>query len=400
MRPALVFAEGVAWVVAMAWSIRIVEAVRGLPSVANLLLPQYDRSPSEMPTLTVIVPARNEEQDVAACLDSLLSQEYPRMKIIAVNDRSTDATGRIMDDLASGHPDRLRVLHIEKLPAGWLGKTHAMHRATGMADSEYLLFTDADIVFRKDALRRALGYAVETGAAHLVLTPTTVIRRWDEAALLGFFQVFGLWGARPWRIADPDARDAIGIGAFNLVRREAYKETGGFETLRLEIVEDLGLGRLLKRLGMPQRMAFGRDLVNIHWASGAAGLVGVLTKNIFSFFRYSVPFLLFACVWLVVFCMLPFATIFYWPLTVPSLLIVGCIVFGYRLVSPHSGLSAWNALLAPWAGVISIYALLRSMRTTLRQGGVIWRGTFYSLEDLKGAMPPLMEILFPRRRAR
>jgi hypothetical protein len=128
---------------------------------------------------------------------------------------------------------------------------------------------------------------VATHADHLVLVPTTLIKRWDEAAILGFFQLFSLWAARPWRIADPKAeRDVLGIGAFNLLRRSAYLEIGGFESLRMEIIEDIGLGRRIKRAGLAQRIAFGRGLVSLHWASGIGGLVSVMTKNLFSAFRF------------------------------------------------------------------------------------------------------------------
>ena len=156
-----VWPQVVAWVIALAWVTRIVGALRGIPNIPNLLLPAYDVSPAGLPSITVIVPARNEEAGIRACLESLLAQDYAPLKIIAVDDRSTDGTGAIMDSLASA---RLRVLHVAELPPIWLGKTHAMATAAAMADSEFLLFTDADIVFRSDAIRRALANAVATGA--------------------------------------------------------------------------------------------------------------------------------------------------------------------------------------------------------------------------------------------
>ena len=376
----------VAWLIALAWLLRVVAAVRGLPTIPDLLQPEHDLSPCGNPKLTIIVPARNEQRDIAACLYSLLAQDYPHCDIIAINDRSTDATGGIMASLSG---ERLRVLNITELPSGWLGKTHAMAMAAALSSSDFLLFTDADVLFRRDSLRRALAYAVESGADHLVLAPTTIIRRWDEAALLAFFQIFGLWAARPWRIADPSARDAIGIGAFNLIRRDAYQQIGGFEALQMEIVEDLGLGRRVKQARLRQRIAFGRGLVNIHWAAGVPGLIHVMTKNIFSVFRYNIALLLFGCLWIAAFCIFPFVGIFYLPLAIPSVLVVLCLALYYRLIGRASGLSAWNVLFAPFAGALFIYALLRSMFTTLRQGGVVWRGTFYPLTELRRSVPPL-----------
>jgi GT2 family glycosyltransferase len=377
--------------VALGWAAAVFAAWRGLPQVADLTRPEHDRVPAGEPSLTVVVPARNEQADIEACVRSLLAQDYARMDVIAVNDRSTDETGVTMERMALETPvARLHVVHIATLPAGWLGKTHAMAEAAATSTSEFLLFTDADVTFRPDALRRAMAYAQATGADHLVLGPTTVIRRWDEAGLLGLFQIFGLWGARPWRVANPRARDAIGIGAFNLIRRSAYVRVGGFAALRMEIVEDLGLGRRVKAFGLRQRFAFGPGLVKVHWASGATGLIGVMTKNVFAVFRYNIALLLVGCGWLAVFCIAPFFAVWVPGFRLPGILCVALIAWGYALLGRLSGLSAWNALLTPFAAGAFIFTLLRSMVTTLRQGGVVWRGTFYPLEELRENAAPLL----------
>jgi glycosyltransferase involved in cell wall biosynthesis len=365
-------------------------AARGFPGIPDLLRSVYDRPPDGTPSITVIVPALNEEAKVEACLASLLAQDYANLRIVAIDDRSTDRTGAIMDALAAQHPATLNVIHIVDLPPGWLGKTHAMAVAAAQSESEFLLFTDADILFRPDAIRRSLVSAVETGADHHVTLPTTLIHRWDEAALLGFFQIFGLWAVRPWKVADPRARDAIGVGAFNLVRRTAYERVGGFTALRMEIVEDLGLARRIKRAELKQRLAFGRGLVSVHWAAGVPGLIHVMTKNVFSAFGFRIWLLLIGCCWLALFCIAPFLWVFDPHLRIPALLTVATILYAYRLMSLHSGLSAWNGLLAPFSAAVFIYTLLRSMVTTLRQGGVRWRGTFYPLAELRRNVPPLL----------
>jgi glycosyltransferase involved in cell wall biosynthesis len=348
-----------------------------------------------------VVPARDEEQHIAGCLQSLLEQDYqqddeqgfPNLQIFAVDDRSTDRTGAVMDALAVRHPERLRVLHVAELPAGWLGKTHAMALAARQSTSEYLLFTDADVLFAPDALRRSVGYLMESKGDHLVTMPTLIIRRWDEAIILGFIQVSSLWATRPWKIADPRARrDAIGVGAFNLVRRSAYLEVGGFEALRMEVVEDLGLARRIKHAGFGSRLAFGRGLVNIHWASGALGLVHVLTKNIFSALRFQIPLVAVSCLWLMLFCVLPFAGIGIAPLRIPALITICVVVLEYRAMGRRSGISAWNALLMPFGALLILYALLRSMVITLAQGGIRWRGTFYSLAELRKHSASLKEL--------
>jgi glycosyltransferase involved in cell wall biosynthesis len=380
----------VAWLVALSWLAKVIAAARGLPKIPDLLLPVNNISPAGSPSITVIVPGRDEASNIGATLQSLLTQDYPNLQIIAVNDRSTDSTGSIITALAAAHPDKLRALHITELPAGWLGKTHAMALAARQAPTDYLLFTDGDVLFHPTAVRLSLANAVATHADHLVTIPTTIIRRWDEAAILGFFQIFGLWGARPWRVADPKAkRDALGIGAFNLLRREAYLEVGGFESLRMEVVEDLGLGRRIKRAGLAQRIAFGRGLVRVHWASGINGLVNVMTKNLFSAFRFYVWLALLACLWLLVFCVAPAVGLFWKPTRIPAVLTIAAVIWAYRLMNRPSGLSTWNALAFPFGALIFIFTLLRSMLTTLRQGGVTWRGTFYPLAELRKNAAPL-----------
>jgi glycosyltransferase involved in cell wall biosynthesis len=384
----------IGWLIALAWIARAAGAVRGIPTVPNLIEPKHDLSPSGSPSITVVVPARNEGANVRACLESLLAQDYERLKIIAVDDRSDDDTGAIMDSLAC---PRLEVLHIKELPAHWLGKTHAMALAADHAIArqapDFLLFTDADILFREDALHRALAQAVASKADHMVLAPTIIIRRWDEAALISFFQVLGMMAARPWKVADPKARDAIGFGAFNMIRASAYRQVGGFEALRMEVVEDMGLGRRVKLAGLAQRFVFGRGLVSVHWASGVNGIINVMTKNIFSVFGFRIILLLLAAAGLTLSCVMPFVAVWSAPFTLPAACVIVAMLILYFQFGPHCGLSGWNALFAPFAAALFIYALLRSMTMTLLQGGVIWRGTFYSLAELREHATPII----PRR---
>jgi glycosyltransferase involved in cell wall biosynthesis len=381
--------ELAAWGVGVAWVWRAADVAFGLPGIPDLGTGDRSRAPVGAPTLTVIVPARNEAKDIRECLESLVRQDYPAMQVVAVNDRSTDATGAIMDALAAEWPGRLRVVHVTELPPQWLGKTHAMAVAAAECATDFLLFTDADVTFAPPALRLALAEAVASGADHFVLAPTTIIRRWDEAALLAFFQMFGVWAARPWKVADPKARrDAVGIGAFNMLRRSAYEAVGGYAALRMEVVEDLGIARRIKRAGLRQRIAFGKGLVSIHWAAGVPGLMGVMTKNVFAAARFSVAFILAGCAWLVGCCVLPFVMVWFPGFRLAGAITILAMAWAYRLLQRHSGLSVWNVLAAPFAAAVFCFVMMRSMLTTLRQGGVVWRGTFYPLAELKKHVAP------------
>ena len=386
-----------AYLIAAAWLLKTLVAARGLPRIPNLLLPQHNLTPDNQPTLTIIVPARDEAPHIEACLHSLLAQDYP-VQILAVDDRSTDATGSLMDALAAAHPTKLTAIHIATLPEGWLGKTHALalaaRQAAVLTQPDFLLFTDADVVFRPDALRRALAEAQRTRADHLVLMPTALVRRWDEAILLGTFQILGMWAIRPWRVEDPQSlRDAVGVGAFNLMRRSAYESIGGFEAQRFEIVEDLTLARRVKQAGLRQRIAFGPGLAEVHWAHGVHGILGVLAKNMFAVFRFQPIPLLFACLGLLLFCAAPPFGLFYRPTRIPAALTCAAILWAYHLYGKHSAIRTWNAIWFPLGAILFVIALLNSAIVTLRQGGVRWRGTFYPLAELRRHTAPLI----PRR---
>lgn len=384
------FLPALAWLIALFWIWKTFATARGLPGIPDLTLPQYDVSPEGAPSLTVIVPARNEAASVAACLHLLLAQDYPHLQIIAVNDRSTDQTGSIMEALAATHPEKLRVLHIAELPPGWLGKTHAMTFAARHATSDYLLFTDADIFFRADALRRCLAQAVATSADHFVTLPTPIVKTHGEGMLLGFLQVLGLWVTRPWRAANPRAtRDFVGIGAFCLLRASAYQQLGGFEAFRMEILEDLTLARRVKLTGLKQRVAVSPGLVKVHWASGALGVVNVMTKNLFAVFQFHISLLLAACAGVALLCLGPIAFLACHQTRIAALATLVAIAALYRLAGRLSGISAWYAALFPLSAVLFIYSMLRSMFITVKQGGVTWRGTFYPLAELRGNEKPL-----------
>jgi glycosyltransferase involved in cell wall biosynthesis len=377
-----------AWLIALAWLQKAAAAAIGLPRIPNLNHPQYNLTPTGTPSITVIVPARNEAANIAATLQSLLAQDYPNLQIIAVDDRSTDETPAIIDALAAQHPSRLRALHVTELPPEWLGKTHAIALAArhtiALHHPDYLLFTDADVLFDPQAIRRSLAQAVATAADHFVTFPTPLIKTPGEGMLLGYLGVMGLWATRPWRAANSKAlRDSIGIGAFNLLRTSAYQQLGGFDALRMEILEDLTLARRVKLAGLRQRVAVAPGMVSLHWASGAIGVVNVMTKNLFAVFRFRASLLLLSCLWLIAFCIAPAAFLFFSQTRTPAVLTLAAIATLYLLSSRHSRISPWYAALFPISAALFIYSLLRSMLTTLKDGGVTWRGTFYPLAELR-----------------
>src|SRR5271170_4547775 len=249
-------------ILALAWFSRIIDAAIGMPKVANIATPEWDRNSvgaSGSPLVSIVVPARNEERDIEQSLARLLELDYGNYEVIAVNDRSTDRTGEIMESVAArpAAHGRLRVIHHRELPAGWLGKTHAMWTATNEAKGDWLLFTDADVQFKPDSLRRALAYAEAEHADHVVVFPQMIMKRPGEFMMIAFFQTMFVFGHRPWKVADPKSKDHMGVGAFNLIRRSAYEAVGTYEALRMEVLDDMKLGKVVKNAGLAQRNVFG-----------------------------------------------------------------------------------------------------------------------------------------------
>jgi glycosyltransferase involved in cell wall biosynthesis len=381
-------------ILALAWFSRIVDAALGMPSVADISQPEWDRKStgdSVNPRVSIIVPARNEEEDIELSLTRLLELDYDNYEVIAVNDRSTDRTGEIMERVAENPvltSRRLRVIHHRELPSGWLGKTHAMWTATNEASGDWLLFTDADVLFKPDSVRRALAYAEAEKADHLVLFPRMIMKQPGEYMMIAFFQTMFVFGHRPWKVADPKSRDHMGVGAFNLIRRSVYEAVGTYKALRMEVLDDMKLGKVVKNAGYAQRNVFGGDLISIRWANGAMGVVNNLTKNFFAVLSFQWPRTLISAFGLAFLNLMPFLGVWLahgWA-RLPYTVALGSMFSIYLGMSLRSGVPAYYFLLHPVSTALFIYTLLRSMFHALWNDGIIWRGTRYPLEELRKGM--------------
>ncbi len=377
-------------VLALAWFSRIVEAAIGMPGIADVARPEWDRRPPTAngePRVSIVVPARNEEQDIRATLDGLLVLEYSNYEIIAVDDRSTDSTGARMEEVAASDAaqGRLRIIHVTELPQGWMGKTHAMWMATQRATGDWLLFTDADVRFKPDSVRRVIAYAEAEKADHVVLFPRMIMKRSGERMMIAFFQALFVFGHRPWKVADPNAQDHMGVGAFNMVRRTVYEAVGTYKALRMEVVDDMKLGKLVKNAGYAQRNVFGEDLISLRWGKGAFGIVNNLTKNFFAILSFQWPRTVASIVGLAFLNLGPFLGVVLahgWaraPYAVALLSLFGI----YWGMSGRSDVAPYYFFLHPVSTTLFMYTLVRSMFHTLWNGGIVWRGTKYPLEELR-----------------
>ncbi len=393
-------AHSVIWILGVilgaAWLSRLFAVALHMRRIPELTNAEFDALPADalgrVPRVSIIVPARNEADHVEAALLSLLELDYPDYEVIAVNDRSDDGTGDIMNDLQTHWRERgetlhhrLKVVHITELPAGWLGKTHAMWQAGKQATGEWLLFTDGDVVFRADALRRTMVYAERERADHVVLFPTMVMESVGERMMMAFFQSQFVFARRPWKVADPKSHDAVGVGAFNLIRREAYERIGTYERMRLEILDDMRLGEVVKHEGLRQRAVFGRDLLRLRWIFGAMGMVRNLTKNGFAILRFNPWFAMMAVCGILLVNVGPLvgaAVAPHWA-RAGYLVAVATLAAIYVGMSWYSDIPAYYVLLHPIGALLFCYALVRSMALTLVRGGVEWRGTRYPLGELR-----------------
>jgi len=372
-----------------AWLSRVIDAGLGMPKIPDITGPAWDRSPvtGKIPRVSIIVPAKNEEETVTGVLQALLALDYPNYEVIAIDDRSTDKTGPRMDEVAStaAAGGRLKVLHITELPERWLGKTHAMWAASQQSTGDWLLFTDADVFFRPDTLRRTLSYVEATPVDHLVLFPTIVMGTPGERMMIAFFQSLFTFGHRPWKVGDPKTKDHIGVGAFNFVRRTAYEKIGTYEALRMEVLDDMKLGKVLKNAGFAQRVVFGDRLISIRWAKGALGVVNNFTKNFYAVMSFQWWRTVGSAVALMFLNLGPFAGIWFasgWSRVGYAVALLSLFLI-YAGMSKRTKIPAYYFLLHPISTVLFLYALLQSMFVTLWDGGVTWRGTKYPLEELR-----------------
>jgi glycosyltransferase involved in cell wall biosynthesis len=346
-----------------------------------------------LPKLSVVVAARNEEAAIAECLNRLLAQDITDLEIIAVNDRSTDRTGEIIRDLAqkvaqgpAGEHRQIRPIDIESLPAGWLGKCHALQRGSEQATGDWLLFLDGDVLLDPHALRWAVAAAQNQGAGFLTLFPGMIPGKLLERSMMIVFAMGFLYKFSPARAMDPNSPDFIGVGAFNMIRRDYYQRLGGHEPLRMMIIDDVGLGALAKRNGVPVFVADGAEVVRVRWYPSLMSMIRGLEKNAFAGLRYSLRRTILASVAVLALYWGPLLFLIFGPLlakisALPAVLLLP--VMGYMAARKNGFGGLLPGLLLPIGSLLFVFTVLRSAAITLCRQGVSWRDSFYPLSELR-----------------
>ena len=339
---------------------------------------------TDSPLVSIIVPARNEAEMIRPALKSLLQQEYPNYEVIAINDRSTDGTGEILDEFSQNH-SHLRVIHIDELPADWLGKNHALYLGSTYAKGDYLLFTDADVEIAPETIGKAMQYMLDHKLDHVAVAPEIQARRWSVNMMIGtFIYHFGL-STKPWRAQYPKSRYFVGIGAFNLVKSDTYRAIGTHQAIALRPDDDLMLGKLVKSNGYRQQILFGKGMVRLGWYGTVREMIAGLMKNAASAFHYNWILVFLACLMLVLVFVFPFAAVFItssptrWIYLATSIVIMATYFYG----SGEYCLCRWYAVMIPFTTLLLIYIILKSTFLAYRHRGIYWRDTHYRLEKLK-----------------
>ena len=364
--------------------VKLMEALFAWRLVRPLTAGECDLS--DLPTLSVVIPARNEKQRLEEALRTVLGQEYPGiLEVVLVDDRSGDGTGETMERLAAGN-DHVVVVRVEGLPEGWLGKNHAIHAGTRRARGEWLLFTDADVRFVPDAFRRAVAHAEARGLDHLTMRPGLVLPGYWLESFVAFFYAAFLVHRGYYKANLPSSRTGVGIGAFNLIRRHAYEKVGGYEAFSNRPDDDLTLGNRVKGVGLRQELALGHGLLEVEWYSSLAELLQGVEKNTFAALGYSVPktagyVLALPLLMAGPFIAVPFSSgasrVFYFGAAAAQ-------VATFAVCNRFLGRRVFFLAIAyPVCALLFPYVLARSALLALARGGIYWRGTFYSLSLLE-----------------
>lgn len=342
----------------------------------------------DLPSVSMLLAGKDEERNIQACLESLLQQQYPNLEIIAVNDRSTDATGRMMDAIAAAHPN-LHVLHVTKLREGWFGKCNAIREAGERATGEWLCFTDADCVqISPRSIAIAMRYALETGTDFLSVLPMHIARGfWERLLQPACSGLMILW-FNPMKVNNPASRAAYANGAFMLIRRSTYEALGGHEAVKSEINEDMKLGRLAKEGGHRLRIVSNDDLYTVRMYESFKeiwnGWTRIYTGSFGTLKRLGVTILV-----VLFFTLLP------WAALITSFAVgdsheqawhymqgVASVTCALQLIV-MTGFYSLNrvywlyGIMYPIAAVFAVCILINAIRRIGGRGPITWKGTTY-----------------------
>lgn len=373
--------------VALIWTMMAVAIARN--SLKTTLLKPYDGPiDPNSPAVEVVIPALNEELRVESTVAKVLAQDYPHLRLTVVDDRSTDRTGAILDELAKTRS--LRVIHGEPRPIGWVGKTWAIAQGAKGATAEWLLFVDADMGLHPRALATALRRAEEVGADLVsIIARPEVETFWQGAIAVAIGEIlFTMYPIH--KINDPDSPVALAAGGFILVRREAYEKIGGHEAVRAEIVEDIALGKRMKQSGGKLDVHLAPSLAWTHMYGTFRDLWVGLRKNAFAGMEYQLRKYVTGAIGGQIMAWTPFVAIaialFYrdLPLGVAGVCGVLAQAASVAPLIPYLRISPLFVFAIPF-GSAAYTAIATASVWNHYRGRIIWKGVTFSASEVREA---------------
>jgi chlorobactene glucosyltransferase len=350
-------------------------------------------SSEDAPSISVCIPARNEERNIGRCVEAFLKQTYPNFEVIVLDDRSTDSTLEILSRL-SATDSRIKVISGSDLPSGWAGKPHALTQAAAAARGEWLCFVDADTFVTPDALAAVYAKAIETNADLFTIMTRQIMLTFWERTVLPLVMLALSVGFSPRKVNDPKRKDAIANGQFIFIKRDVYEAVGGHEAIKGSIVEDKDMAVLVKGKGYRLVVADGRQVASTRMYTSLSEMWEGWTKNIYLGLRDDRGLLLLgvfgAFLAFTAALLLPAWVIWGLVLTAASsglegsvVLIEAVLLWGYLLfwrvlASRGMGIPSWYALTTPLGAGLFAAMMITSAWNVLSGVGVTWKGRTYS----------------------
>lgn len=410
---ALNWLAGIAWVTAALWLVGAFLTLRGLsrqPSLAPVANDDENLKQSDAPLVSVLVPARNEEKRVlGAAINSMLAQDYGNFEIVAVDDRSTDRTGEMLHALAKTN-ERLRVIDGAPLPDGWLGKPRAMQQALAASRGEWVLATDADMIYERRALRTAMATALTGTYDAVTFIPRVDCLSFWERVFMPVFGWFMVVALPVHRVNDPKRREAIGIGGFFLMRREALRRVGEYNAVRAEVAEDLRMAEALKRSGARLRIEYAPDLCSTRMQTNFSEIWEGFTKNLFAGAEFSLLKAAAGGIGVLIFAVAPLFIALWCVIVgmangtqagtgwlrvfVPMVLVWIIQVSIFAVVNRRCGVPISYAFTVPLGHALFVAILANSTIKIATGSGVMWKGRKL-YERAGGVRPPRAKTIAP-----
>jgi chlorobactene glucosyltransferase len=348
----------------------------------HLTIPRLGDFPlaQQWPRVSVLVPARNEEANIRACIESLLQQEYPNFEVLVLDDHSSDQTRPILEGMMHREP-RLQVLQGEPLPAGWLGKHWADHQLAQKATADLLLFTDADTRHEPNTLRDSVSALMAQRVDLLTVFPRQDMLTWGERLTVPILS-FSILCFFPLLLAKKLRLPALSvtIGQFMLFRRQAFDAIGGYEAVRGDVVDDVMLGRRIVANGFAWLLADGTRHVSCRMYQDFASAWAGFTKNLFALFDYRILLYSIGWFWIGVSFLLPplvllspvLGPFLNFPMDMAIIAVLQALVI-FALVHHRSRLPVYLVLLYPSNVLMFVLLAIRSLIHTLL-GQSSWKG--------------------------